>query len=66
MLKCCLVFLLAKKSAMCLIEKIHVSGKICSGRSNCAVVHEFSINEAIIYLKQGIIKENDQWNKVMY
>lgn len=64
--KCCLEFLLAKKSAMCLIEKIHVSGKIGSGRSNCVVVHEFSINEAIMCLKQGIIKENDQWNKTVY
>ena len=50
-LKCCLVFLLAKKSAICLTEETHVSSKISSGRSNCAAVYEFNINEVITYLK---------------
>lgn len=48
------MFLTAKKftkTVMCLIEKICVLNKLCSGASCNAVGHEFKVNESTVYIK---------------
>lgn len=58
-LECCLVFLSAKKkkkkrytkTVMCLMEKIRLLGKLCSGMSYSVAGYEFNVNEPTIYIE---------------
>ena len=36
---------------MCIMEKVHVLGKLCSVKSYGVVGHEFNVNESTIYIK---------------
>ena len=40
-----------KKAVMCLIQKIHMSGKLLSGVNDSAVSPEFTVNESTTYVK---------------
>lgn len=46
-----------KKAVMCLSEKIQLCNH-CSDMNYSAVSHEVNVNESIIYIKQGLIKQS--------
>ena len=47
-----------KKAMICLMEQIHMLGKIHSGMSYSAVGHEFDINESTTYIKYASLSGN--------
>jgi len=57
--KCCVEVpsnaLKHEKNMICLTEKIHVQGRLCSGMSSSAVGCEFNVNKTICS-KQGVFK----------
>ena len=42
---------LKARAVMCIMEKVHVLGKLCSVKSYGVVGHEFNVNESTIYIK---------------
>ena len=42
---------------MYLVEKIHVSENLYSGRSYSAIGCEFNVNESTIYINSGVFKQ---------
>lgn len=46
-----------KKAVMCLLEKMGMLDKLCSGISSRAVDHEFNVNESTIYIKYRVFNQ---------
>ena len=40
-----------KKAVMCLLEKVHLLGKLCGDMSDSTIGHEFNVSESTIYIK---------------
>lgn len=55
----------SKKVMMCLIKKIYVSDKLCSGMSYSALGHKFNVNESTISILNKV-SLNRNTHKFMY
>ena len=55
-----------KRNVMCLVAKIHVLGKLCSGMSYGATGHKFSVNRSTIHIKWGVYRQTHTEHKVIY
>ena len=51
---------------MCLMEKIFVLDKLCSSMRYSAVGCGFKAYEPTIYNKQGVLKQKQTYNEVVY
>ena len=51
-----------KKAVIYLMEKICVSDKLHSGKSDSAVGHEYSVDKSTIYRKEVVFEQKHTWN----
>lgn len=58
--------LMCKKTAMCFKEKAPVLGKLHADMSYSAIGFEIHLNESTIYIKLGVFKPINTYNKVTY
>jgi hypothetical protein len=51
-----------KKAVIYLMEKIRVSDKLHSGKSDGAVGREYSVDKSTIYIKEVVCEQKHTWN----